>query len=149
VRLAELVRARPKPPTLPTTLPSERSARPSVGRQLSPGSIRATLSALAYAHKLAGHAFDTAVFAKLMSGVARTHGGGKQGKAALETVELVRILDHLPDTLQGRRDRALLSLGFAAALRRSEFVGLDICRSSAQERLAMCRSRRRASRPRF
>jgi site-specific recombinase XerC len=61
-----------------------------------------------------------------MSGVARTHGAGKRGKAALETVELVRILDHLPDTLQGRRDRALLSLGFAAALRRSELVGLDI-----------------------
>jgi integrase len=106
---------------------SERARRAtSIGRQLSPGSIRATLSALAYAHKLAAHAFDTATFSELMSGVARTHGGGKRGKAALETVELVPILDRCPATLQGRRDRALLSLGFAAALRRSELVGLDV-----------------------
>ena len=32
----------------------------------------------------------------------------------------------LPDTLIGKRDRALLLLGFAAALRRSELVGLVV-----------------------
>jgi hypothetical protein len=32
-----------------------------------------------------------------------------------------------PDNLIGLRDRALLLMGFAAALRRSELVGLDVC----------------------
>ena len=31
-----------------------------------------------------------------------------------------------PDTLRGKRDRALVLLGFAGALRRSELVGLDL-----------------------
>ncbi|WP_271568447.1 hypothetical protein [Bradyrhizobium sp. CCBAU 11386] len=31
-----------------------------------------------------------------------------------------------PDTLRGKRDRALVLLGFAGALRRSELVGLDV-----------------------
>jgi integrase len=36
------------------------------------------------------------------------------------------MLAHLPDTLLGLRDRALLLLGFAGAMRRSELVGLDV-----------------------
>jgi site-specific recombinase XerD len=36
------------------------------------------------------------------------------------------MLDALPDSLVGVRDRALLLLGFAGAMRRSELVGLDV-----------------------
>jgi integrase len=36
------------------------------------------------------------------------------------------IVDSCPGTLKGKRDRALLSLGFAAALRRSELVALKV-----------------------
>lgn len=42
------------------------------------------------------------------------------------SVELLRtLIAKLPTTNRGRRDRALLLLGFAAALRRSELVALD------------------------
>lgn len=40
--------------------------------------------------------------------------------------ELARILDRLPATLAGRRDRALLLLGFAGEFRRSELVALNV-----------------------
>jgi integrase len=36
------------------------------------------------------------------------------------------MLKRMPDTLTGKRDRALLLLGFAAALRRSELVALNL-----------------------
>lgn len=35
-------------------------------------------------------------------------------------------MTQIPDSLLGRRDRALLLLGFAGAFRRSELVALDI-----------------------
>lgn len=48
------------------------------------------------------------------------------GKTPLLLDDLRRILDALPETLPGTRDRALLLLGFAGALRRSELVGIDV-----------------------
>jgi integrase len=45
--------------------------------------------------------------------------------AALGEAELRRLLAACPETLTGLRDRALLLLGYAAALRRSELVGLN------------------------
>jgi integrase len=36
------------------------------------------------------------------------------------------MLDVCPDTLRGKRDRALLALGFAGAFRRSELVALTV-----------------------
>jgi integrase len=36
------------------------------------------------------------------------------------------MLEHIPDTLIGRRDRAILLIGFAAALRRSELAALNV-----------------------
>src|SRR5437763_1154835 len=39
---------------------------------------------------------------------------------------LNRMLDGVPNTRVGLRDRALLLLGFAGAFRRSELVGLDV-----------------------
>jgi site-specific recombinase XerD len=47
----------------------------------------------------------------------------KAPATALHLVEMVRLC---PATLQGRRDRALLLLGFAGALRRSELVALQV-----------------------
>ncbi len=36
------------------------------------------------------------------------------------------MLSHVPDTVKGKRDRALLLLGFCAALRRSELAGVKV-----------------------
>jgi integrase len=47
-------------------------------------------------------------------------------KRAADDEVLRRLLHTLPDLLLGVRDRALLTLGWCAALRRSELVGLDV-----------------------
>ncbi|MFM9940583.1 MAG: tyrosine-type recombinase/integrase [Hyphomicrobiaceae bacterium] len=91
-----------------------------------PSSLTAFVSAIAFAHRDAGHAFDRTSIETLMAGIRRTHGTAERRMAAITTAELRRIVVALPDTLQGVRDRALLLVGFAAALRRSELVGLDI-----------------------
>ena len=62
----------------------------------------------------------------VMAGIRRAKGTAQQGKAAAVTDTIRALVSTLPSTLAGRRDRALLLVGFAAALRRSELVGLDV-----------------------
>ena len=53
-------------------------------------------------------------------------------KSALKLEDLEQMLKRIPNTNAGRRDRALLLLGLAGALRRSELValhGADITRT--------------------
>src|SRR3989442_4717742 len=54
------------------------------------------------------------------------HGTAQVGKAPVVVDELRRMVDALPGSTLGVRDRALLLLGFAGAFRRSELVGLDV-----------------------
>jgi len=58
--------------------------------------------------------------------VRRTIGTAQKGKSPLLTLDLRKILVHLPDGVRGLRDRALLLVGFAGAFRRSELAALDI-----------------------
>lgn len=62
---------------------------------------------------------------RTLKGMRRTVGTAPKRARALSTTELGRMSSHLPDTLIGQRDRALLLIGFAAALRRSEISALD------------------------
>ena len=52
-------------------------------------------------------------------------GTAKTPKAPAVGADILAMLATLADTTAGRRDRALLLLGFASALRRWELVGLD------------------------
>jgi len=62
----------------------------------------------------------------VMRGIRRAIGAAPKQKAPA-TADLIRaMLDACPDTLQGKRDRALLALGFAGAFRRSELVALKV-----------------------
>src|ERR1700712_5447187 len=85
-------------------------------------------AAIRYAHKLAGHLDPTdneAVHAAV-KGIRRRIGTASNQKAAVTAAILAAMLMRIPDTLTGKRDRALLALGFAGAFRRSELVGLDV-----------------------
>jgi len=68
--------------------------------------------------------------AKLMRGIGNQL--AKRGKAkpeqarAITLDELRAMCAALPDTLAGKRDRAMLTVGFFAAMRRSEVAGLDV-----------------------
>src|SRR4029077_5797690 len=63
-----------------------------------------------------------------LAGFMRTLGTAPLNRKAAATVDIVSaMLATLPrDTLIGQRDRAIIALGFAAALRRSELVALDV-----------------------
>jgi integrase len=85
-------------------------------------------AAIARAHRLAG--FETplrGVAKETMAGIRRTLGVAPTTQAAPVTVAILRaMVRDLPDDVGGARDRALLLIGFAGALRRKELVGLDV-----------------------
>lgn len=61
-----------------------------------------------------------------MTGLRRTFGRPEAKSAAITIAALRAMLEVAPPGLTGSRDRALLLVGLAAALRRSELVALDV-----------------------
>jgi site-specific recombinase XerD len=99
----------------------------STGRKASTIGRRA--AAIAHRHKLAGHEPPTSAEAvrAVLRGIRRTIGAAPGRKQAATAEVITTMLKCVPaGTLKGKRDRALLSLGFAAALRRSELVALEV-----------------------
>ena len=86
------------------------------------------ISAISQAHQLAGFKSPTsdAMVRTMMAGIRRANGTAQHGKKPILTEDLRRMIERLPDSFQGTRDRALLLVGFAGAFRRSELVGLDV-----------------------
>jgi integrase len=89
--------------------------------------ITRRLSALSQAHQLAGYPSPTADarVRTVMAGMRRAKGVAPAAKRPVLLPDLLAMLEGLPDSLLGRRDRALLLVGFAGAFRRSELVALD------------------------
>ncbi|MCA3630546.1 MAG: site-specific integrase, partial [Methylobacterium sp.] len=61
----------------------------------------------------------------VMAGIRRQHARPPRQKEALLAEDILAMIDTLPQDLRGYRDRAILLIGFAGGLRRSEIVGLD------------------------
>jgi site-specific recombinase XerD len=86
------------------------------------------VAAIRYAHGLAGHASptDDGRVRAVLAGIKREIGARQTPKTAA-TADLVgQMLATCPNTLTGKRDRALIALGFAGAFRRSELVALEV-----------------------
>ncbi|MCJ2011245.1 site-specific integrase [Methylobacterium sp. J-076] len=94
----------------------------------SASTIGRRLAAIRYAHKLvkALDPTDDEEVRATMKGIRRRVGVAPTRKAAATADVLAALLMRTPDTLTGKRDRALLALGFAGAFRRSELVSLDV-----------------------
>lgn len=113
------------------------SALPTSGRtvalyltELAPAKTVATLgrhlAAIRAAHKLSGEPDPGGPeLARIWAGIRRTHGRPPAKKRALVTDDLKRIVKKLRGP-GATRDKALLLVGFAAALRRSELVALNL-----------------------
>ena len=100
-------------------------------RGLSLSSLRVALAAIQAAHRLAGIALDLRHprLVMLLEGIARTKGSRPARQATAAGPDVLRQMLATrpgPETPLGARDRALLLLGFAGALRRSELVGLTL-----------------------
>jgi integrase len=102
------------------------------GRAMS--SIRVALAAIATAYRLAGLALDLRdpQLAPVVEGITRTIGSRPRRQATPAVPELLRAMlascgrDEMLRAALAARDRAMLLLGFGAALRRSELVALTI-----------------------
>src|SRR6516165_615490 len=95
---------------------------------LAVNTLRLRHAAIRYLHLLAGYAPPTAaaVVSTTFAGIKRAHRRPLNKKTALVVDRLGAVLKMIPETLPGLRDRALLLVGFAAALRPSEIARLTI-----------------------
>lgn len=97
--------------------------------RLAVATLRVHLAAIATAHRLAGLPLDLKHprIAMVLEGLARTKGTRPQRQAiAILPDTLARMLAVQLDTPLGIRNRAMLLIGYGAALRRSELVALNV-----------------------
>jgi integrase len=99
-------------------------------RSCSVGAIERRLSALMWNFAQRGQPMDRKDWhvATVLAGIRRTKGRPPEQKEAILPEDLLAMIATLDlGDLRGLRDRAILLVGFAGGLRRSEIVGLD-CR---------------------
>jgi integrase len=96
--------------------------------RLKVATLQQRLAAVARRHRDAGHESPTgeAVVRRVWRGIRRAKGVAPSRKAPVLTADIRCIVAGLGEDLTARRDRALLLIGFAGALRRSELVALDV-----------------------
>src|SRR5581483_6511902 len=112
-------------PAAPATVAEYAADRAAT---LKAATLQKNLAAISVAHQTAGHTSPTGDSAVriVMQGIRRSKGTAPQQKAPAVTSDVRAMVEMLPDSLLGVRDRALLLLGFAGAFRRSELVALDV-----------------------
>ena len=93
-----------------------------------PSTLTRRTAAISIEHKRRGLASPTADprVGEILRGIRRTLGTATKEAAPLGIGEVRRVVAHLPDSLAGARDRALLLVGFASAMRGSELVALNV-----------------------
>lgn len=116
----------PAPQTVGLYLAACMEAAP--GRNpLSVASLERRLSGICWRYRQLGAPLDASDrhIATVLAGIRRTHGRPPVQKQAIFADELLAMLAVLDNDLRGLRDKAILAIGFAGGLRRSEIVGLD------------------------
>ncbi|MBI1220189.1 MAG: tyrosine-type recombinase/integrase [Rhodobacteraceae bacterium] len=94
---------------------------------LAVSSIERRLSGLSWSYAQRGFALDrkNRHIATVLAGIRRKHARPPVQKEAILPEDIRAMIATLPHDLRGLRDRALLLIGFAGGLRRSEIVSLD------------------------
>lgn len=90
--------------------------------------LQVTLAAIGFRHlgaKLPNPA-DSVEVKTTMAGIRRTIGTRAKRKAPLTFDHLKKLLAIIPNDLRGKRDKAVILLGYAGAFRRSELVKVTI-----------------------
>nr|WP_306154061.1 tyrosine-type recombinase/integrase [Roseovarius sp. MMSF_3281] len=95
---------------------------------LSVSTIDRRLSGLAWNYAQRGFTLDrkNRHIATVLAGIKRKHARQPVQKEAILPEDILAMVATLPFDLRGLRDRAILLLGYAGGLRRSEIVSLDV-----------------------
>lgn len=116
------------PPRVRCSLHGPRGPEPGQS-PLHPSSISRVVAAIRYAHTRQGVASPTShpLVQDALRAARRTLGVAPRRRVQAAVVEVLRrLVLGLDDSLRHRRDRALLTLGFAGAFRRAALVSLDL-----------------------
>lgn len=94
---------------------------------LSVSTIERRLSGLAWNYAQRGFSLDRKDrhIATVLAGIKRQHARPPVQKEAILPEDILAMVATLPHDLRGLRDRAILLIGYAGGLRRSEIVSLD------------------------
>jgi len=120
-------RGRSHLPANPATVANYASSLADAGKKVP--TIARKLAAVRFFHRGAGmeNPTDNAGVAAILKGIRRTVGTAARQKAPATVDVIHAMLARInADSLQGKRDRALLLLGFAGAFRRSELVAITV-----------------------
>ncbi|SEK10501.1 Tyrosine recombinase XerC [Marinovum algicola] len=95
---------------------------------LTVSTIDRRLSGLAWNYAQKGFTLDrkNRHIATVLAGIKRKHARPPAQKEAIMAEDILAMFATLPYDLHGLRDRAILLLGYAGGLRRSEIVSLDV-----------------------
>ncbi|VVS96663.1 Yld [Roseovarius sp. EC-HK134] len=95
---------------------------------LSVSTIERRLSGLGWTYAQRGVTLDrkNRHIATVLAGIKRRHARPPVQKEAILAEDILAMVASLPFDLRGLRDRAILLLGYAGGLRRSEIVSLDV-----------------------
>lgn len=102
----------------------------------SVSTIERRLSSLSWNYAQRGQPLDRKdrAISTVMAGIRNTHAAPPRQKEALLPEDLIAMLETLDrGSLRGLRDRAMLLIGFAGGLRRSEITGLDLGRDQSED----------------
>lgn len=102
---------------------------------LSVSTIERRLSGLGWHYQQRGFVLDrkNRHIASVLAGIRRKHGRPPVQKEAVLAEDILAMTATLPFDLRGLRDRAILLIGFAGGLRRSEIVSLDVARDDTPD----------------
>ena len=96
---------------------------------LSVATLKRRIATIGKAHRLSGYTpspTQSEAVKMTLKGIQRHHGLAQKQAAPLTRDDLISITSQMPNTMKGLRDKTLLLIGFAGALRRSEIVGINI-----------------------
>jgi len=102
---------------------------------LSVSTIERRLSGLTWQYQQRGFTLDrkNRHIATVLAGIKRKHARPPVQKEAILRDDILAMVATLPYDLRGLRDRAILLIGYAGGLRRSEIVSLDVSKDDTPD----------------